>query len=100
MPPRKRWFDEKFSREFVIKPPFFVGLISLIFIKYYISDTCRKSLKSAKIRIKRMLMKKIAATSAENCQFRGQKMILTAERHGRVTTASYDILKRLIYVRK
>ena len=27
-------------------------------------------------------------------------MKLTAERHERVTTASYDILKRLIYVRK
>jgi hypothetical protein len=63
---RKRCFDKKFSREFFVKAPFFIGCKSMISPALWLSVPYRKQFKIAKIRVKEDLLAKIAATRAEN----------------------------------
>ena len=65
----KRYFDEKFSREFCVKVPFCVYQNCPILITAYVSILYKKSLRIAKIGPRRVPVQKIACIWAENCQF-------------------------------
>ena len=77
---RKQLFDEKFSREFFIKQPFLFYQNTTFSITCYVSVVYKIALKFAKFSPMCLSFLKNVSTSAEKCQFNGQKIVLTARR--------------------
>ena len=72
----KRYFEQKFSREFLLKVPFRVCKKNVISIRCCFSVLYKKPPKFAKFGPRRVLFQKIACIWAEKCQFIQQKMLL------------------------
>lgn len=69
----KRYFDDKFSRKFLVKVPFWPAGNSRIFIYVWLLTTYKNQLKFAKMKQRCGPFQKIACIWPQKCQFIQQK---------------------------
>ena len=91
----KRYFEQKFSREFLLKVPFRVCKKDVISIRCCFSVLYKKPPKFAKFGPRRVLFQKIACIWAENCQFLQQILRAPTSRgHDRLISHRDTYIKR------